>query len=204
MPSQPSSLKTLRSIISRRPRRKSKVVPASVAVQACSQKHLAELLADRNAAEESKLSSTGDFSVESLDGVVEAVRVPTPRTPREEPLRLGYLCAEPLVYRRADGSCGPLPPVQSHRGGELDLLRRVLARSGVASKLHAAPSATVNALRSLLTLGCDALHVRSPRESIFDESRRGRGRDWDIPRGRVAATPQMRRGYSVETGARLR
>ena len=37
-----------------------------------------------------------------------------------------------------------------------------------------------------------------------EESRRRRGRDVDIPRRRVAATPRWWRGYSAETGARFR
>ena len=39
---------------------------------------------------------------------------------------------------------------------------------------------------------------RMPRELSFDESRRRRGRDVEIPRRRVAATPRLRRGYSAE------
>ena len=43
-----------------------------------------------------------------------------------------------------------------------------------------------------------AVHEYSPRGSSFDESRRRRGYDVDIPWRRVAATPWLRRGYSVE------
>ena len=75
------------------------------------------------------------------------------------PLRVGYLCAEPLVWRSSsDGSLKALPPVQRHQGGELALLKTVLGRAPARVRLRAEPCATVAALRSLLTAGCDIVH----------------------------------------------
>ena len=81
-----------------------------------------------------------------------------PLTP-SAPLRVGYLCAEPLVWRSSsDGSLKALPPVQRHQGGELALLKSVLGRAPARVRLRAEPCATVAALRSLLTAGCDVVH----------------------------------------------
>jgi len=95
----------------------------------------------------------------------------TPTSPFDgQPFRLGYLCAEPLVYRKPDGSFGALPPVQSRRDGEVSLLKAVLARSETAVRFRSAV-ATVTELRSLLTVGCDALHFSGhglPRSLSFE------------------------------------
>lgn len=72
-----------------------------------------------------------------------------------EPFRLGYLCAEPLAYRKKDGSTGSIPQVQTHRKGELRMLRALASCSGGSVRWEAG---TVRALRTLLTAGCDALH----------------------------------------------
>ena len=69
----------------------------------------------------------------------------TPTSPFDgQPFRLGYLCAEPLVYRKPDGSFGALPPVQSRRDGEVSLLKAVLA---------AMPYSMLAALLNVLFLG---------------------------------------------------
>ena len=120
------SLEALRRIL-RRPHRfsRNKVLPAA---------------APSPKGEESKeLGGTGDISgaVNILLGDSAAVApapatvTPTaaaapsaPLTP-SAPLRVGYLCAEPLVWRSSsDGSLKALPPVQRHQGGELALLSR--------------------------------------------------------------------------------
>ena len=154
------SLEALRRIL-RRPHRfsRNKVLPAA---------------APSPKGEESKeLGGTGDISgaVNILLGDSGAVApapatvTPTaaaapsaPLTP-SAPLRVGYLCAEPLVWRSSsDGSLKALPPVQRHQGGELALLKSVLGRAPARVRLRAEPCATVAALRSLLTAGCDVVH----------------------------------------------
>ena len=154
------SLEALRRIL-RRPHRfsRNKVLPAA---------------APSPRGEESKeLGGTGDISgaVNILLGDSAAVApapatvTPTaaaapsaPLTP-SAPLRVGYLCAEPLVWRSSsDGSLKALPPVQRHQGGELALLKSVLGRAPARVRLRAEPCATVAALRSLLTAGCDVVH----------------------------------------------
>ena len=155
------SLQALRRIL-RRPQRfsRNKVLPAA----APSPKN-----------EESKeLGGTGDISgaVNILLGDSSAAVAPAPATVTptaaaapsaplspSAPLRVGYLCAEPLVWRSSsDGSLKALPPVQRHQGGELALLKNVLGRAPARVRLRAEPCATVAALRSLLTAGCDIVH----------------------------------------------
>ena len=155
------SLEALRRIL-RRPHRfsRNKVLPAA---------------APSPKAEESKeLGGTGDISgaVNILLGDSGASVAPAPATVTptaaaapsapltpSAPLRVGYLCAEPLVWRSSsDGSLKALPPVQRHQGGELALLKSVLGRAPARVRLRAEPCATVAALRSLLTAGCDVVH----------------------------------------------
>mmetsp|Transcript_7289 Transcript_7289/g.18990 ORF Transcript_7289/g.18990 Transcript_7289/m.18990 type:complete len:635 (+) Transcript_7289:182-2086(+) len=155
------SLEALRRIL-RRPHRfsRNKVLPAA---------------APSPKGEESKeLGGTGDISgaVNILLGDSGAAVAPAPATVTptaaaapsapltpSAPLRVGYLCAEPLVWRSSsDGSLKALPPVQRHQGGELALLKTVLGRAPARVRLRAEPCATVAALRSLLTAGCDVVH----------------------------------------------
>ena len=155
------SLEALRRIL-RRPHRfsRNKVLPAA---------------APSPKGEESKeLGGTGDISgaVNILLGDSSAAVAPAPATVTptaaaappapltpSAPLRVGYLCAEPLVWRSSsDGSLKALPPVQRHQGGELALLKTVLGRAPARVRLRAEPCATVAALRSLLTAGCDVVH----------------------------------------------
>ena len=59
----------------------------------------------------------------------------TPTSPFDgQPFRLGYLCAEPLVWRSSsDGSLKALPPVQRHQGGELALLKNDVRSASVVT-----------------------------------------------------------------------
>ena len=160
-PPRRKSLQALRRIL-RRPHRfsRNKVLPAA---------------APSPKGEESKeLGGTGDISgaVNILLGDSSAAVAPAPATVTptaaaapsapltpSAPLRVGYLCAEPLVWRSSsDGSLKALPPVQRHQGGELALLKNVLGRAPARVRLRAEPCATVAALRSLLTAGCDIVH----------------------------------------------
>ena len=60
-------------------------------------------------------------------------------------------------------------------------------------------------LRTAVPTGfANLLEYRWPCGYFSDDSRRRHGCDVDIPRRRVAATPRLRRAYSVETGTRLR
>ena len=127
------SLEALRRIL-RRPHRfsRNKVLPAAAP-------------SSPKAEESKELGGTGDISgaVNILLGDSSAAVAPAPATVTptaaaapsapltpSAPLRVGYLCAEPLVWRSSsDGSLKALPPVQRHQGGELALLKTVLGRA---------------------------------------------------------------------------
>jgi hypothetical protein len=167
-PPRRKTLETLRRIL-RRPRgtSRNKILPAAQS--------------PKND-EETKLNGTGDISgavdVMFGDGGAAVAPAPAPVTPTataapsmavtptapaaaapSAPLRVGYLCAEPLVWRSSsEGSLRALPPVQRHRGAELALLKRILGSAPAHVRLRAEPCATVAALRSLLTGGCDVVH----------------------------------------------
>ena len=127
------SLEALRRIL-RRPHRfsRNKVLPAAAA--------------SPKGEESKELGGTGDISgaVNILLGDSSAAVAPAPATVTPTaaaappaPLRVGYLCAEPLVWRSSsDGSLKALPPVQRHQGGELALLKNVLGRAPARGQVH--------------------------------------------------------------------
>ena len=107
--------------------------------------------------------------------------VPASEAPAPEAVDLG----EAALYRTA--------------GRFLQLQLQRIAQKGQvdgSGRLAIDPRALTDADKALLDM--HQKHVRRAGAS-FDESRRRRGRDVDIPWTRVAATPRPRRRHSVET-----
>lgn len=72
--------------------------------------------------------------------------------------RIAYAIAEPLCYRKADGSYGAIPRVEVERRSEarmLESLVRTCPRSDVELRVE---MASARSLLTITTLGCDVLH----------------------------------------------